>query len=693
MSAITFKKTQTDSEIQQLVTFLTKSVVFTGDGEYFTVAGPLCLSYYSTPDYWGDYVCNTWAGQNNQDCAVVVQDFGGGSDPYYRNGQGSPGAQLQIERTDATLGTDIYDAACWQIALGLAASQGLQGFQPTSLFSLASNTTQRLQPDVKAIRANTSNFQYGYLETLSNANLAYALRLVGEGYWAQDPLWKTKYQGYITFSPPCIRYKRGSITWPDWKPITGENAWAFFLGALQLDNWQYQSQGYIPFKSTSIQNALYVLCAFSLMQSSIGAFYYAPGGSEGNAGGPVPVGEISVENCASSLAGLTILRQVLEITLKQDPSLSAVDQAILKAGINIICIMIWGGRAPCDTGQTAGLLSFLKNYAWNASRGVFFQGGIYTYTNKSWTPTEEPQAVDVNTWGLTVLGPRTLDQWFGAGTAFNIWQQVKPWGGFSQNGQLWGVGYSDQDNNSVMSAEWTAGAINAVRCLMVYYQADTNRFSSLQADHDSMMTHLLNLRTDRYVGAGFPNGLDSKSFTYVKPPSGQLAFLYASQRYNIPFGWYANPIPSTTSTSWTIFLHYDYNPFQLGGSYDSLVWTAPSYDPTNQWGPWTIGSVSLTVQNNVTDAEIMPSCQLSDGADWQNLLDQPIRIGGQATIRLPSNAYGFMVVYNVPGKMPSDQWLRACVLNQKQISDLQSGQTISAIWTNSEGTGACLTTC
>ena len=195
----------------------------------------------------------------------MVQDFGGGSDPYYRNGQGSPGAQLQIERTNATLGTDIYDAACWQIALGLAASQDLQGFQATSLFNLASNTTQRLGPNVKAIRGNTS-----------------ALRLVGEDYWAQDPLWKTQYQGYITFSPPCIRYKRGSITWPDWKPITGENAWAFFLGALQLDSWQYQSQGYIPFKSESIQNALYVLCAFSLMQSSICGFYYAPGGSEGN---------------------------------------------------------------------------------------------------------------------------------------------------------------------------------------------------------------------------------------------------------------------------------------------------------------------------------------------------------------------------------------------------------------------------
>src|SRR5262249_8326489 len=165
--------------------------------------------------------------------------------------------------------------------------------------------------------------------------------------------------------------------------------------------------------------------------------------------------------------------------------------------------------------------------------------------------------------------------------------------------------------------------------------------------------------------------------------------LYASQRYNIPFGWYANPIPSTTSTSWTIFLHYDYNPFQLGGSYNSLDWTAPSYDPTNPSGPWAIGILNLTVQNNVSDSLVMPCCQLSAGANWQNLLDQPIPIEGQAMIQLPSDAYGFMVVYNKPSAMPSSEWLRACLLTQTQISGLQNGQTITAIWTNSEGSGEC----
>ncbi|HEY9659773.1 MAG TPA: hypothetical protein V6C65_15055, partial [Allocoleopsis sp.] len=327
--------------------------------------------------------------------------------------------------------------------------------------------------------------------------------------------------------------------------------------------------------------------------------------------------------------------------------------------------------------------------AWNASAGVFCQGG--TYTQNTWTPTTDSQAVDVSTWGLTVLGPQNLDQWFGAGTAFNIWQNVKQWGSFSQNGQLWGVGYSSEDNNAIMSAEWTAGAINAVRCLMLQYQTDPVKFSSLQADHDAMMNRILNLRSDKYVAASFPGGLDKNAFTHVNPPSGQLAFLYASKRYNIPFGWYSNPIPSTTSTSWTIYLHYDYNPFQLGGSYFSPDWKIPAYDPTNSTGPWDIKILNLTLQNNVDNAQIRPRYLAnSEDTDWQDLLSQPIPVNGSSTIQLPMPAYAFQVISQTQGTSP-DPWQQACQLSQEQLLQLKDKQMIQAICTDPDGTGACLT--
>ena len=687
-SSLSFQHTQTDADIRQLIWFLITCVTFTADGRYFTVSGVLPLSYYSILAYWGDYICNVWAGRNGTDCTVVVKDHGGAGQPYYRNGEGSPGAQLQLERVDATVGTDIYDAACWQIALALAASKGLSdnGFQPTMLFSLVANTTKRLCPNVQAIRANTNNFLYGYCDSISDARLAYALRLVGNDFWAADPLWgNCRYGHYITFDSN-IKDKIGSITWPDWKPITGENGWAFLIGPLQTDYLQSAAAtGYIPFQSESIQNALYVLYAFQRMQCKIGAFYYAPGGSDGNTG-PIPTGEISVENNVSCLSGLVIFKQVLETTLSKDNSLTDDDKAKIRSAINLISILIWGGKTPF--GQTDGLLQFFQTKAWNAAEGIFYQGG--TYNQGVWTPTTEPKAVDVDTWGLTVLGPATLDRWFGAGTAFTLWQNVKEWGSFSHNGQLWGVGYSDADNHSIMSAEWTAGAINAVRCLMVYYQSDGTKFASLQADHDAMMTNILNLRTDKYLAAGFPDGLEAPYFPYVNPPEGHLAFLYASKRYAIPFGWYANPIPSTTSTSWTIYLHYDYNPFQLGGAYTSIDWTTPTYDPTNDNGPWNSGILTLTVQNNITDAEIMPSYRQDATTPpvWTPLLTTSIPVNGKAVIQLPVSAYAFSVAYHKIGDPPAN-WYGACQLSQAQIGQLKNGQTITAVWTNAQGTGAC----
>jgi hypothetical protein len=43
-------------------------------------------------------------------------------------------------------------------------------------------------------------------------------------------------------------------------------------------------------------------------------------------------------------------------------------------------------------------------------------------------------------------------------------------------------------------------------------------------------------------------------------------YLYASRRYHIPFGWVANPLPSTAATAWMIMLANSYDPFGYGGA-------------------------------------------------------------------------------------------------------------------------------
>ncbi|HEY2276105.1 MAG TPA: hypothetical protein VGH61_11440, partial [Steroidobacteraceae bacterium] len=234
-----------------------------------------------------------------------------------------------------------------------------------------------------------------------------------------------------------------------------------------------------------------------------------------------------------------------------------------------------------------GLLAFFRNSAWQA--GEFVQAG---YANdpgarKEWLAIAEPKAVDVNTWGVASLGPGLIDSWFRFGAAFELWQRLKRWGGYGVDHTLWGVGYSDADGNGqtadgafksgVLSAEWTAGAIVMVRAMLRHYGATPRGSPSyarahefvreLRADETSMIRGIQELRFDRYVAGSMPGKPAHYQNLMVEPtqPLATQPYLYASSRYRIPFGWYANPLPSTCSTAWVLLVADNYDPFVYGG--------------------------------------------------------------------------------------------------------------------------------
>jgi hypothetical protein len=232
--------------------------------------------------------------------------------------------------------------------------------------------------------------------------------------------------------------------------------------------------------------------------------------------------------------------------------------------------------------STAGLLAFFKNAAWRD--GEFIQGGLANDPKQAdaWTPTLTPRAIDANTWGIAALGPNQIDQWFGFGVSYKTWQQIKSWGAYGVGKKLWGVGYSEQDGNGmnpdgsykqgVLSAEWTAGAINMVRSLINHYQhvpADSvnhlnaQRYvKSLLRDESAMIEAIQSLRLDKYLTTQFPG--KPRNYGQLITRTSQ-PYLYASKRYLIPFGWYANPLPSTCSTAWIIMLADHYDPFGYAG--------------------------------------------------------------------------------------------------------------------------------
>lgn len=549
----------------------------------------LPASYLDSAAYWGAYVC-----EGARDKCKVEDSYS--SLTYQLAPPASPAGKLQVERVNAHNGINIYDAATWQIAvvLGDVKNKFTQA-SPTSAYALASSLSDVLHrsgfasdrnnaPGTK--RAVTAANMFVYNGTaIAEGHSAFAFRTMAPEWIARDPLQDSQYASLITSKNLPVTnpaYETGRITWTDWKPITGENAWAFLIGPLQAAHIHFvigQKKEFVPFKERAVQNALEVLPTFAAMQSALGGVYYAPAGTVGNEGeAPVNPHQLSVENNFSVYAGLIILRSTLRAQLAHDPT---ADKTKINAALQTIGIMIDGGAR--EGRATKGLLSFFKNAAWRD--GAFVQGGLANDPAQKidWVPTTTPKAVDVQTWGITALGTKQIDAWFGHGAAFKAWQNLKTWGAYGVGATLWGVGYSDKDGNGidsaghyrqgVMSVEWTAGAIAAVRNMLHAYAAEppsSPRFSAaqtyvarLKADEAAMLTAIEGLRADLYPSKGFPaTPPDYANLVPVKTKP----YLYASRRHYIPFGWYANPLPSTASTAWMIMIANGYDPFGIGGA-------------------------------------------------------------------------------------------------------------------------------
>jgi len=295
---------------------------------------------------------------------------------------------------------------------------------------------------------------------------------------------------------------------------------------------------------------------------------------------------VSVENNLSLYAGLRILQRTLGAELDEQRNLKPADQGRIRNSLTLIGTMIAGSASPGRPG-TRGLLAFFKEAAWRD--GEFLQAGLANdpMSKDGWVPLFEPKAVVVNTWGVAALGSNQIDGWFGFGAAYRVWKRVKAWGAYGRDHTILGVGFSDQDGNGqnddntfrsgVMSAEWTAGAIVMVRNMIERYRrvpasspdhADALRYEAeLREDERQMLNGLQELRLDRYAKADFP-GKPKNYVRLIAEPRKALRsepYVYSSRRYRIPFGWYGNPIPSTSSTAWIMVIADEFDPFGYGG--------------------------------------------------------------------------------------------------------------------------------
>lgn len=547
------------------------------------------LSYFDTAAYWGEHVCAS------EDCRVVDEY---NPQTYAVLPRPSKAGDLQTERVNTHNGINIYDGATWQIALMLGQTHHrFELPEQKDAYTLVGNQNLLLQqghfgdsphPSNAQIRGLTAGSVFVYNQRpIQDPRQAFSFRMLPRRWLAEDPFMGTNYAHFLStvgLPLPSSEYRPGLISWTDWKPITGENAWAFLIGPLQAALLHYRVErhnNFVPLQDLAVDNALHVLPTFAAMQSPLGGVYYAPAGTVSNQGTElVDPSFISVENTISVYAGIRILAHVLRTTLARQSELSPADRLRIEQALRTCAVMEQGGTI--DGRTTRGLRSFFRHQAWR--EGVFVQGGWAGKSGQpeSWLPAKAIRAVDVNTWGIAAIGAATIDRWFGFGAAYANWQQVKAWGGYGQGTTLWGVGFSDQDGNGinadgrfrqgVLSGEWTFGAITMVRDLIDNYQRSMASESltgpaahfveNLQRDEQSMVRAMDHLRLDNYAAIPFP-GQPAQYQRLIALPTEPT--LYASRRYFIPFGWYANPLPSTCATSWRIMVASRFNPFQIQG--------------------------------------------------------------------------------------------------------------------------------
>ncbi len=407
------------------------------------------------------------------------------------------GVSEAIERLILAHGLSIYDAAMWQMALLL--------LEKERAFPLVDAYTERLTSGgsgaLQSIRAWDDPFRYGDQRLRMKMGTAYFFRIIADEYTQVDPR-----DGSVSLSGfPGMDL----LHHEDWKPITGEQAWAVIIGPLQVAYQKYGSD--IPLDSEEVKLALSLLPAVEAMQSPIGALYHAPYGTHGK-----HPAEISNENNFSMFAALKMLKEVVK---DKDESLTQRIQKILD-----------------------GIENYFKQYAFHKEKGVFYQGGYYL--GGEFIPNEI-FAVDCQTWGTIVMGKDWIDENFGEGAAYQIWKRTKELGGYvDAQGVLQGIDFTESAH--VLSVDWTCGAILNTRLLASAYEASHPDWAvELKKDSFSMRHGIELLK--------------------VETSDGGLAYLYANTRTFIPFGWWGNPVPSLAASAWVVLLDKDFNPFVLGG--------------------------------------------------------------------------------------------------------------------------------
>jgi hypothetical protein len=466
----------------------------------------------------------------------------------------NPGNNATIERAMQQQGLDIYDGAVWQVALAVAVKNN-----PVLYTQDIEDYKNFLMTGVNGGFSSYMAFN-GYTYngvSMPSAKNAYLLKFV-------SPSWALNYDSIND----C------NLQWPEWSAVTGEEAWAVFIGPVQSiyqlndgdnnPNWSSVSQA-----GDYIQIGKNALGAIKQMQAPTGGVYrnVALPGQPQNF-------DISVENNFSLYAGLTIFEQALKARVATNSAkLKVFKLANAKTQVHTTQMSQLQQTLSSDQDDinTVNTIknSMVKFFAGQGGVNVFDRTGNYFYAGINGTTAGTDFAVDVQTWGATVIASSKKDpndpndpdllkavtDAYGPDVMYNMLQAAITKSAYlDSNNNLLGVGYTSQkptDSFYELSGEWTFGAINAAIVLADHYKNDTSKYATLISQAQKML-----------------DGVTAETSSLLGSPTGstsRIGYLYANKRAFIPFGWYSNKAYSTASTGWGLLVNACFNPLELGG--------------------------------------------------------------------------------------------------------------------------------
>jgi hypothetical protein len=472
-----------------------------GDG--WSPGGGLAVSFFVDPSYW--------RRPDAQDPRIA-------------------GTAIEFwQRLYVLYGLNLYCAACRQIALATTGRREA---------ILAADRHTRMLLDDRAGEAqplrgwsDKAGWRYGDERSAfdSHEGSAFFFGTICDRFYLTDP----------HTGAACFPEKLGGapLSWNFYDPFLGENAWAAFLGPLQVAYLKAGGAG-VP-ECDEVRLALSLVPACLAMQSTVGGVYARPA-----AAGHCQERLISNETNLTLYAGLTMLRQLmLEIPdlREQTVGVDRLRQGLLRYFRRYL------------VGEVGGELRF-------HACGAFIDGVFCPGSMADGQPTR--LAADVHTWGVSILGVEEIDSRHGRGTCFALWQTVKRHTGYyadaGPGAPLCGIGFSSGPNgepvHDICSPEWTFGAINMCRILAGEYGApsphhDASLASRLRDDEQSMLEGVSTFEM-------------SPQTTFS---SSSRAFPYVNRLTDTGFGWHALPVPSLCATAWAVLVRSGFNPFRLGG--------------------------------------------------------------------------------------------------------------------------------